>query len=151
MYTLLDKSQPGAGSIKWRIVTATCAFKLYLKLPLFILGHELAGAQLSTGTGDPQPHDAMPQVFAATRCIFFLALVIAKPAQIKMSAEQKCITMRFYMLKNFPLLALLALGDVRSAAGGISFLRLKILENTVVSDLICASNALGIRPYKMER
>lgn len=47
MYTLLDKCQPGAGSIKWRIVTATSAFKLDLKLPLFILGHELAGAKLS--------------------------------------------------------------------------------------------------------
>ena len=137
MYTLLDKSQPGAGSIKWRIVTATCAFKLYLKLPLFILGHELAGAQLSTGTGDPQPHDAMPQVFAATRCILFLALVAAEPAQIKkISAVQKSITMRFYLLKKFPLLALLAFVVVSSAAGGLSFLRLKSLENTVVSDLI---------------
>jgi hypothetical protein len=60
-----------------------------------------------------------------------------------MSNETLC---ERYMLKKLPLLALLDLGDARSATAALSFLRLKILEKTEDSDLICASNALGIRP-----
>ena len=51
------------------------------------------------------------------------------------------------MLRNLPFVApLAALGDATSAAAGTSILRPKSLENTDVSALICASNALGTKP-----
>jgi len=47
------------------------------------------------------------------------------------------------MFKNLTLFALLAFGDVRSAPVDKSFFRLKNLEKTEDSDLICASKGLG--------
>jgi hypothetical protein len=145
--TLFDESKPSAYPVERSVVTAARALHLDLQLPPRFFGHELAGAQLGTGCGYPYPHDAMPEVLAASRLILFFPLLTTKSeSTLLASAERICSTSKLYMLKNLPFVAPLDLGDVRSAAAGTSFLRLKNREKTDVSALICASNALGMRP-----
>ena len=82
---------------------------------------------------------------------FSLTLEVSSSSRLSLSNLQQINRMPInrafsYMFKNLLLFALLAFGDIRSALADDSFLRLKNLEKTEVSDFICASNGLAIRP-----